>query len=300
GLFHRAIIQSGPGLKLQPRDRSTEMAIALLRELGLSTGQVGALHDLPMETILSAHRAVEARLDQDARGRGVFEQHGFVPTVGVPSLPLASFDPVATEISAEIPILIGSNQHEWAYTLRGDPEIMDRTLTEEGLRRRVQAMVGDQVDRVLDTYREVYGSSLHPAVHYILIGSDRTYRFDSIQLAQRKALQGRGPVWMYLFAWETPVNGGRMLAHHALEITFAFDNVTKAPGMSGGGPEAVALADRMSAAWIASAAGGDPNTPKLPTWNRYTPAERATMIFDNDGEVVNDLHRAIRELWATL
>src|SRR5690606_6857934 len=112
GLFHRAIIQSGPGLKLQPRDRSTEMAIALLRELGLSTGQVGALHDLPMETILSAHRAVEARLDQDARGRGVFEQHGFVPTVGVPSLPLAAFDPVATEISAEIPILIGSNQQD--------------------------------------------------------------------------------------------------------------------------------------------------------------------------------------------
>ncbi|HET9947810.1 MAG TPA: carboxylesterase/lipase family protein [Longimicrobiales bacterium] len=299
GLFHHAIIQSGPGIRLQPRDRSTEMALALLRELGLSRGQVARLHELPMRDLLRAYQAVEERLDDAAREKGVFEQHGFVPTVGVPSLPDYAFDPVAPEISAEVPILIGSNQHELAYHLRGDPEIMERTLTEQGLRERVRIVAGEETDRVLETYRRVYGD-LHPAVLWILIGSDRTYRFDSIQLAQRKAAQGRAPVWMYLFAWETPVNGGRMLAHHALEIAFAFDNVMKAPGMSGGGPRAVALADKMSDAWIAFARAGDPNVPKLPRWNAYAPPERATMVFDDRCAVVNDPHREIRELWATL
>jgi carboxylesterase type B len=32
-LFQRAIIQSGPGLHLQPRDRATELTYALLHEL---------------------------------------------------------------------------------------------------------------------------------------------------------------------------------------------------------------------------------------------------------------------------
>ncbi|MFP3947770.1 MAG: carboxylesterase family protein, partial [Longimicrobiales bacterium] len=130
--------------------------------------------------------------------------------------------------------------------------------------------------------------------------SDRTYRFDSIQLAQRKAAQGAAPVWMYLFAWESPVDEGRMLAHHALEIAFAFDNVTKAPDMSGGGPRAQALADRMSDAWIAFARSGDPDVSTLPSWSPYAPPERATMVFDDENRVVDDPHADIRRLWATV
>ena len=166
--------------------------------------------------------------------------------------------------------------------------------------RILQVIAGAETDRVLDTYRRVYGPEVHPAVVDVLVRSDRTYRFDSIQLAQRKAAQGRAAVWMYLFAWETPVNEGRMLAHHALEITFAFDNVVKVPGMSGGGPRAAALADKMSDAWIAFARSGNPNTPKLPRWDAYQPPERATMVFDDECAGVDDPHREVRELWATM
>ena len=58
----------------------------------------------------------------------------------------------------------------------------------------------------------------------ILAVTDRTYRFDSITLAQRKAAQGRAPVYMYLFAWRTPALDGRLFAPHAIEIPFVFDN----------------------------------------------------------------------------
>ena len=88
--------------------------------------------------------------------------------------------------------------------------------------------------------------------------TDRTYRSDSITLAQRKAALGKAPAYMYLFAWESPAEDGKLLAHHALEITFVFDNTSTVPAISGGGPQAAALADKMSDAWIAFARTGEP------------------------------------------
>ena len=300
GLFHRAIIQSGPGIRLQARDKATEMAAALLDELGLKPSQISRLHGLPIEKIISAHSAVEGRLDSRSRQIGKFEQRGFVPTVGVPALPAFAFDPVATEISADVPLMIGSNKHELAYFFRTrDREVYDRQLTKEQLRERVEVMVGNKADRVIDTYERAYpGQS--PSVHWIRMVSDRTYRFDSITLAQRKAALGRAPVYMYFFAWESPVDDGKALAHHALEIGFAFDNTTKVPAMSGGGPKAATLADKMSDGWIAFARSGDPTTPKLPRWPVYDGKTRATMVFNNKCEVVNDPDREIRRLWATI
>ena len=299
GLFHRAIIQSGPGLHLQPRDRSHEIALALFKELGIAPGHVSDLQQVPLDKLVAAQAAVEDRLDELARQKGVFEQHGFVPTVGVPTLPAYAFDPVATEISADIPILIGTNRHELAYQSRGDAKIFGRTLTEAELRARVEVMAGNATDRVLQVYKAAYPGA-HPAVHWILMASDRTYRMDSITIAQRKAAADRAPAYMYLFTWETPVQNGRMLAHHALEITFAFDNTTKVPGMSGGGPAAAALAAKMSEAWIAFARTGNPSVQSLPAWPVYDTRSRATMLFDNTCAVVNDPGGAERHLWSTI
>lgn len=300
GLFHRAIIQSGPGIRLQARDKATEIAHALLVELGLSPSQISTLHEMPMERLIAAQSEVGRRLDSRSRQIGKFEQRGFVPTVGIRSLPDFAFDPVATSISADIPLLIGSNKHELAYFARlRDPEVHNRTLTEDQLRERVNVMVGDQADRVLQLYRTKYPDE-SPSVRWILMVSDRTYRFDSITLAQRKAALGKAPVYMYFFAWESPVDEGRMLAHHALEITFAFDNTTRAPAMSGGGQKAAALAAKMSEAWIAFARRGDPNASTLPSWPAYDAITRATMVLNNECDVVNDPDSDIRHLWATI
>ena len=299
GLFHRAIIESGPGLHLQPRDRSTELALALLDKLDLRPNQIPQLQELPVAKVLAAYSAVERALDSESREKGVFEQHGFVPTVGVSTLPAYGFDPVATEVSANIPLMIGTNKHEMALFTRNDPKIYGRTLTEEELRGRVKVMAGNATDRVLEVYnRDCPGT--HPAVRWILMTTDRTYRLDSITLATRKAALGRAPVYMYLFTWESPLNAGKMLAHHALEITFAFDNTSKVPAMSGGGPKAAALADKMSDAWIAFARAGNPNTPKLARWPAYNAHNRSTMIFNDECKVEDDPGAAERRLWETI
>ncbi len=295
--FHKAIIQSGPGMTLQPRDRATEMSLALFRELSLRPDQIDVLQTLPMNTILSAYTVVEGNLDGDSRFRGVSEQHGFVPTVGIESLPAFAFNPVATEISAHVPILIGSNKHEYAYFGGRDPVVQQGNLTEEQLRSRVEAIAGNATDRVLDVYRRNYPDT-SPSWRWVLLTSDRTYRFDSITIAQRKAAANKAPAYMYFFEWETPHND--MKAHHALEISFVFDNTTKVPAMSGGGPAAAALADKMSDAWIAFARTGNPNTNKLPYWPSYDTTSRNTMVFNNESRIISDPDAEVRQLWSTL
>jgi para-nitrobenzyl esterase len=297
GLFHSAIIESGPGVHMQPRDLATEIAVSVLNELDLPVSQISRLQDLPMEKVLQAYSVVEGRLDGQSRDKGVIEMHGFVPTSGVADLPENPFDPVAPQISADIPLLIGTNKHEMALFTRGDPKIYNRTLTEDELKQRVKELCGPGADHVLEVYNTAYPNS-HPAVRYILIETDRIYRFNSIVAAERKAAQRKAPVYMYLFAWDTPPDP-KMLAHHALEITFAFDNTSRVRGPSGGGPKPAALAEKMSEAWIAFARGGYPNTPKLPQWPAYDTQARPTMIFNDECRVVNDPGGAERHLWAT-
>ena len=94
GLFHRAIIQSGPGIHLQPADKAHEMAAALFRKLGLEASDITKLKAMPVERVLAAHQEVTGELESNRRAKGHYEQRGFVPTVGVPELPGYAFDPV--------------------------------------------------------------------------------------------------------------------------------------------------------------------------------------------------------------
>ncbi|MEZ5558085.1 MAG: carboxylesterase/lipase family protein [Pseudomonadales bacterium] len=300
GLFHRAIVQSGPGLHLQPRDKATEVALAFLDNLGLEARGADTLRPqlqaLPVERILEAHNAVERGFDRQAREKGRFEQRGFVPTVGVPDLPAYAFDPVASPLSKDVPLLIGTNRHELALFTRSDPKIYDATLTEAELAQRASVMAGNAAERVLATYARLYPDT-SPAERWVLMLTDRTYRFDSITLAQRKAALGPA-TYMYYFTWKSRTDP-KMLAHHALEIAFAFDNIDRSP-WAGTSAEARALAVKMSSAWIAFARGGNPNTPVLPEWPRYDAAARATMVFDDACRVVDDPDGEVRRLWSTV
>ena len=108
------------------------------------------------------------------------------------------------------------------------------------------------------------------------VATDRVFRIPAIRLAE--AGLGTRPTYMYLFAWETPVFGGKLKSCHALELPFMWDAIDK-PGLSvltGDGPERQALADVMHAAWISFARTGDPG------WPAYDTDRRATQVFDTD------------------
>jgi para-nitrobenzyl esterase len=70
--------------------------------------------------------------------------------------------------------------------------------------------------------------------------------------------------------------------------------------MTGLGADRYPLQEKMSGAWAAFARTGNPNHKRLPNWPAFNTSERATMIFDNQCEVVNDPYREERLALAAL
>jgi carboxylesterase type B len=91
------------------------------------------------------------------------------------------------------------------------------------------------------------GQSRRLCVGYLLLDRQRlSIQRTVTKIAERRAALGKSPVYLYYFRWETPVDGGRLKSPHTIEIPFAFDNVKAATRLTGGGPEAMALADKVA------------------------------------------------------
>ena len=59
-------------------------------------------------------------------------------------------------------------------------------------------------------------------------------------------------------------------------------------------PQDFEMQELVSEGWVRFAHDGDPNHSKLPKWNPYSTDERATMIFGEQSQVVNDPDPEIR------
>jgi para-nitrobenzyl esterase len=286
GLFHRAIVQSGPGVRMLSRAKATEQAEKLLRALELSARDIDQLTTLPLEQLFAANARVNGNL-----------LRGWSPVVDGQALPHHPFDPVAPAISAQVPLIIGTNKDEATLFLLAEAGL--DTLDEAGLHARVEPLVGSATASLLAAYRHTYPQAT-PGERFASLLSDRMMRMHSITLAERKYAQGAAPVFMYLFTWETPVLNGRLKSCHALEIPFVFDNLAHAGRFTGESPERPALAENMSEAWLAFAREGIPRSAGLPTWPTYDLETRATMIFDQTCRVENDPGGELRRAWSDI
>ncbi len=291
GLFHKAIIQSGPAVEMMSRPDATATAKQVLDELGLATNRVDELRRIPADRLLEAQIAVLKKINlmSFANRRRV----GFNPVIDGTILPAGPFAPAAPESSSHVPLMIGTNKDEMTLFFALAPWIegMDEAL----LRERVRMFVGDRGDSLLALYQRArpYDS---PRDLMMAIATDAGMRIPSLTMAARKTALSGAPVFVYLFTWETAVMGGRLKSPHALEIPFVFDTLESAP-LTGDSPARFALADMMSSTWLAFARAGDPNNPTIPHWPPYSTGERPTMIFDNECRVVNDPYQQERLAW---
>jgi para-nitrobenzyl esterase len=291
GLFHRAIIQSGPAVEMASRDDASDTARQMLAELGVEPGQASSLREIPAERIVTAQAAVlkRASLMGFANRRRV----GFNPVVDGHHLPAGPFEPAAPAISAHVPVMIGTNKDEMTLFFGLAPWLQN--LDEEAFRNRVRMMVGERADAIIDAYRRARPNQ-PPHELVLAIATDQMMRMPSLVIADRKVAQGGAPVYVYLFTFETNALGGILKSPHALEIPFVFDTLETAP-LTGDSPTRHALADRMSRAWIAFARTGNPNHGGIPQWPEYSTELRPTMIFDVDCGVEQDPFSAERRAW---
>ena len=279
GLFHRAIIQSGSQVTGLPRAAATKSAESFLAELGLK--QPDELQKVSTDHLLATMGAMSGN---GMPGSGTLP---LGPVVDGRTLPADPFNPAASEISAGIPLLIGSTETEMAF-MPGQPlDPMDDASLHARVQQFARRASDAQVDQLIAAYRKGRPGASNTDL-FLILASDATFRQGIVIEAERKAAQGKAPVYHYYFTWRSPVRDGKLRAFHTLEIPFVFDNVDAAQVMTGSGQDRYALASQMSGAWAAFARTGDPNHSGLAPWPAFNNQQRATMIFNKECRAVND------------
>jgi para-nitrobenzyl esterase len=272
GLFHRAIVQSGPGTRVQPVSAATKAARNLLEALGITADEARTrLWELPVETIVNAPVKETGPL-------------GFSPvldgTVIVSHPGRALSDGSATDV----PMLIGSNEDEYFGADIGEDD--------DALHEALARFGEEHVDEIVKVYRTA-SPGMSSSMIVRRAGTDSGMGSGTVTMTECKVAGTNTPVWTYFFTFQL---GGR--AGHGYEIPFVFDNLEAVFPATESRQK---LADEMSDSWIAFARSGDPNHPGLPAWPSYTLERRATMTF-NRGEclVVDDPAPEARELWSRI
>lgn len=294
GLFHRAVIQSGAAIRFSTRERAAALTEAALKELGVGRSNLGALCEMPIERLVAAIAPAKRAVGRPPSP--LLDRYDFGPVVDGSDLPAQPCDPEAPALSADIPLLIGDTHDEATRFLVDDDAVWDRTLGEDQLRQRLEALAGGEAGRALDLYR-TRDPGANPAELLIAAATGAQFWIRSVLYAERKAARRRAPVFMYSLAWQTPVLGGRLKAPHALDLPFVFDT-TEIADATRGASGASALAALMSASWAAFARTGSPNVSGLPDWPAYSAEQRAVMAFDTPCRVDRDPDRDARLLWS--
>jgi para-nitrobenzyl esterase len=218
---------------------------------------------------------------------------GFNPVIDGHLFPGGPFAPHAPLASANVPLMIGSNKDEMTLFLGHMPWVSEATF--DTLPEALTPYLGERSSEIVGIYRRAQ-PRLRPDEIAIAIVSDQGIRVPSLLMVERKIAQGGAPVFVYLFAWETPVLNGRLRSCHTLEIPFVFGNLETAE-LTGDDPARLSLGETMSRAWIAFARNGDPGHSGLPVWPAYSTSMRTTMIFDAVCRLDIDPYAAERRVW---
>jgi len=291
GLFNRAVIESGPGVKMNSLDYATKVGDMVLAEFGIKPDGVTDIQSLSLDRIMAAQGAVNRKLGGFIPGMIA----GFSPVVDGVSLLQNPFDPVAPEVSADVPVLIGFNRTELTLFAAGDPTAF--ALDEAGLHQRVQSLLGDHAVAAIQAFHSDYPNENPTGLYFLIASAYPTVAFTA-KIAERRAALGKAPTFVYEFTWETPILKGKLRSPHTIEMPFVFDNVSDplVQKLTGSAPDIFPLAERVSGAWATFAATGSPNSKGFPRWPAYSAADRNVMMINSTSEVVKDPARQSREV----
>jgi len=270
GLFHRAIVQSGPG--------------------GLASFGVASSRNLAQSRTVAAQagaafaKARGAASLADLRARPAREL--LAPAAGAPPV---RFSPVidgwlltddvdtvyTTGRQQDVPLLTGMNADE------GSASPGYGTATAAAFRDQARTRFGEKAEQFL----RLYPAGSDADAGRAQVRSARDGALVSLQqLAAQRAATAKTPAYLYYFEHAIPwPEHPQFGAFHTSEVPYVFNNLAllKRPWT----PVDRRLAEQTSSYWARFARTGSPNGPGLPTWPAFTPAAPAVMVLGDSPSV---------------
>ena len=287
GLFHRAATMSGQQVTVGGPFNATKRAKLFLEKIGVK--DLAALRAMPAEQLLGGLKAV----DPIAGSGGVY----MGPVLDERSLTRHPFFPDASPVSLSVPMMCGNTHDETKGFIGWDAKTFPKTWGEviARLPGQFNARIDIDPETVVAFYRQTYPDYSPSDVYFAASTAGRSWKAAIIQ-AEERARAG-APAYVYQVDWKSPKDGGIFGAPHTIDIGLVFGTLDAKGSIVGTGPEAVAMSNTMSDAFVNFARTGDPNGGSLPRWEPYALPRRQTMVFDNTSRMEDDPRGAEREFF---
>ena len=279
GLFHKAIVESGGGRAggiMTPRKLREPGA----EGTGLGGGRRRRLREARRDRRATTRRALAALRKLPAadvvRGLNLMTMGAQADTYSGPMIDGQVVTAEAETLfragqQAKVPLLVGANNREFGF-MPLPPAAVDGML----------ARFGADKDKVLAAY-DPQGTGDKGDVG-VGIMSDGAM-VEPARLLARLASAAGQPTYLYRFSYvATSLRATTKGALHATEIPFVFETVRAKYG-DATTKEDEALAAAANAYWVSFAKTGDPATPGLPPWPRYSEKDDVVMELGAAGPV---------------
>lgn len=301
--FNKASIESGPGVRMTPKEVAAETTLMLLKELNIAPKDWRKLLDVPAADLL----AMQGKLPfvppfiEKNKSQGFMRRNygGFGPVVDGVALPYHPFDPAAPALSKNKPLLVGWNEDEFTFFAWERKDTEFAKLDFDGLQQKLEPQYGQDTAKIIDTYRKARPTATAPDI-FIAVSSITMMGLGSVDIAEKKVKQKGAPVYLYNFGYKTekkiPGTDYAMGTPHAMDISFKFNNeipprdgsAPKESFFGGNRPERFEASRHFAELWTTFARTGKPAAKDVPAWPAYNLKDRPTMRIDAQCEIIDN------------
>lgn len=287
GLFHRAILQSGPCDTATDETDAMTQGATFVEKLGCAAEPdvLACLRGKPTEEVMAALPASTDFLGGETRWFPVLDGH---------VIPEAASSVFASGDFEKVPVILGSNADEGTLFLQLAGVTIPDEATFEALAE--QLAPGKGADVVARYPSATYGSAQAAATKAI---GDAAFVCPTRRAV--RALSAAGvDTYLYHFTYAPPGSlFGDLGAFHSAEVKFVFGNpgqlLPKAPN-----EEELPMSQAMMGYWSRLGASGDPNGGDAFVWPKYDAATDENIVLDLTISKQSGLKKDLCDFWDTI